>query len=456
MRPLLAPAGVTRLANITGLDHIGIPVVVSVRPNGRTLSQAAGTGVTLELATLSAAMESIELYHAEFASLPVVCKSYVELAQEYTVIPVEDLPLSRHSIFSPLTVERWTFGVNLLAPEARAARLVSSLDKNRAAGAPMQYPSGGALQGDVRRGQLQEPSGGRPVVDTRGGQRHDNAHGAPWDPAAREAIDAAMVAVPLDIVVLPRRTERVSESSLFSFQTTSNGLASGCAFIEALTVGLLEVIERDAVACCGVAARLGRATPRVRVESANNFPLAAELLDQLTNAGVHAIVYDCTVDTCVPVYRAVLYEAAERRVGLAEGWGAHLDAELALVRALTEAAQSRAVSIAGARDDRFGREIARARLTDSAARIAELEAQPPTVDLRASHAAPTFEADVETLLDRLVHVGVTQAIVVDLTLPAFGETLSVVRVIVPRLDGPGFDRGDPSPRAAAFAAGTRP
>ena len=181
---------------------------------------------------------------------------------------------------------------------------------------------------------------------------------------------------------------------------------------------------------------------------------ASEVLEQLRRAGVQALVYDCTVDTDVPVYRAVLYEAAERRVGLAEGWGAHLDTELALVRALTEAAQSRAVSIAGARDDRFGRDIARLRLTDSRSRIVELEAQPATVDLREhqSEAAPTFTEDVERLLARLEHVGVTQAIAVDLTLPEFRDVLSVVRVIVPKLDGPGFEQGHPSPRATAFAA----
>jgi ribosomal protein S12 methylthiotransferase accessory factor len=178
------------------------------------------------------------------------------------------------------------------------------------------------------------------------------------------------------------------------------------------------------------------------------------VLEQLERAQVKALVYDCTVDTDVPVYRAVLFDASERRVGLAEGWGAHLEPELALVRALTEAAQARAVSIAGARDDRFGHDTARRQLTDSPRRIAELEAQPATVDLRTheSEAAPTFDEDVEHLLARLVRVGVTQAIVVDLTLPAFRDVLSVVRVIVPMLDGPGFEQGHPSPRARAFAA----
>lgn len=63
--PRLAEFGVTRLADVTGLDVIGIPVVMSVRPLSMTLSVSQGKGVTLPLAKVSAAMESIELWHAE-------------------------------------------------------------------------------------------------------------------------------------------------------------------------------------------------------------------------------------------------------------------------------------------------------------------------------------------------------------------------------------------------------
>src|SRR5690242_3809749 len=38
IRPLLRPAGITRLADVTGLDWIGIPVYQAIRPNSRTLS----------------------------------------------------------------------------------------------------------------------------------------------------------------------------------------------------------------------------------------------------------------------------------------------------------------------------------------------------------------------------------------------------------------------------------
>ena len=41
VRPQMARMGITRLGNITGLDRIGIPVAIAVRPNSRS---AAGDG----------------------------------------------------------------------------------------------------------------------------------------------------------------------------------------------------------------------------------------------------------------------------------------------------------------------------------------------------------------------------------------------------------------------------
>jgi ribosomal protein S12 methylthiotransferase accessory factor len=37
-RPFAARMGITRLGNITGLDRIGIPVAIAVRPNSRSVS----------------------------------------------------------------------------------------------------------------------------------------------------------------------------------------------------------------------------------------------------------------------------------------------------------------------------------------------------------------------------------------------------------------------------------
>ncbi|MFJ7305180.1 YcaO-like family protein [Streptomyces sp. NPDC099088] len=65
IQPLLPSMGITRVADLTGLDVIGIPVFQAVRPNSRTLSVSQGKGISASLARVSAAMESIELWHAE-------------------------------------------------------------------------------------------------------------------------------------------------------------------------------------------------------------------------------------------------------------------------------------------------------------------------------------------------------------------------------------------------------
>jgi len=57
--------GVTRVADITGLDWIGVPVATAFRPNAATLSVSQGKGNSVEAAKVGAVMESLELAHAE-------------------------------------------------------------------------------------------------------------------------------------------------------------------------------------------------------------------------------------------------------------------------------------------------------------------------------------------------------------------------------------------------------
>jgi YcaO-like protein with predicted kinase domain len=64
-RPFASQMGITRLGNVTGLDRIGIPVVVAVRPNSRSVSVSQGKGLDLPQAMVSALMEAIEGFHAE-------------------------------------------------------------------------------------------------------------------------------------------------------------------------------------------------------------------------------------------------------------------------------------------------------------------------------------------------------------------------------------------------------
>src|SRR4051794_8815571 len=57
--------GVTRLADITGLDRIGVPVFHAVRPLSRALAVSQGKGFTSVAAQIGALMESVESAYAE-------------------------------------------------------------------------------------------------------------------------------------------------------------------------------------------------------------------------------------------------------------------------------------------------------------------------------------------------------------------------------------------------------
>lgn len=63
--PILPRVGVTRVADVTRLDVLGLPVWQAVRPASRNLSVSQGKALTPEAARVSAAMESVELWHAE-------------------------------------------------------------------------------------------------------------------------------------------------------------------------------------------------------------------------------------------------------------------------------------------------------------------------------------------------------------------------------------------------------
>ena len=113
----MAEIGITRLANVTGLDSIGIPVVQAVRPNSRSLSVSQGKGIDVESAKASAMMEAIELWHAERIDQPCLCASYQAIRKTRTVVDIERLPLVRGARIRPEEQRCWLRGWDLLQQE---------------------------------------------------------------------------------------------------------------------------------------------------------------------------------------------------------------------------------------------------------------------------------------------------------------------------------------------------
>ena len=375
IRPHFAQVGLTRLANVTGLDCLGIPVVLSVRPNSAYLSVDAGKGVSLEDASASAAMECIERYTAEMTRLPSFTCSYDELNGDYEVPPLANLALSKGSLFSPRRDEEWTLG---------------------------------------------------------------------WD-----IVNQRQVAVPLIMTCLLGRHTR-PPSELFSFQVGSNGLASGNAFLEAVCAGLYEVIERDAVTCQRMVRRIiGRDIPMVRLETITH-PLVADMLERFRKNQVQPALFDCTVDTQVPTYMAYLHDQSSQKIGIYRGYGTHLDPGIAMIRALNEAAQARLVYISGARDDFFQQDLMRLKKNDTSRTPDVLDPARATLDAGnlENLATGSFEGDVDIMVKRLARINLTQVIVFDLTLPGFD--ISVIRVMVPGLEGYLLKYYSPGPRVMAM------
>jgi YcaO-like protein with predicted kinase domain len=117
VRHLMPVMGITRIANVTGLDYIGIPVVVATRPNSRSLAVSQGKGQTLAAARASALMESIEAYHAERITQPLKLASLEELWYTHRVVDVSRVPRSSERTFDRDLPMLWIEGDELLGEQ---------------------------------------------------------------------------------------------------------------------------------------------------------------------------------------------------------------------------------------------------------------------------------------------------------------------------------------------------
>ncbi len=95
LQPLFKKVGITRVADIGGLDVLDLPVATAIRPNARHLCGAQGKGLTRELARISAIVEAIESYHMEHPPTPELTGSYAELQEAYPLVDLTTLPLGK-------------------------------------------------------------------------------------------------------------------------------------------------------------------------------------------------------------------------------------------------------------------------------------------------------------------------------------------------------------------------
>lgn len=243
------------------------------------------------------------------------------------------------------------------------------------------------------------------------------------------------------------------------FQATTNGLASGNHPLEAVLHGLYEVVERDAIALWQASSAAAQDARAIDPASVGPDRLSHALLARFANAGVAVRIWDITTDVALPAFlclaaSAAVTEGAEPQLGA----GCHADADIALARALTEAAQARLTVISGARDDigeQGYRPGVRAERQDAARRWMR------STPRRRFSAAPscagaTLRHDLDAALARLDAAGFDQVVWVDLTRQDIG--IPVARVIVPGMEGPWTPpdgESAPGPRARGMLAEAR-
>ncbi|TVQ57062.1 MAG: hypothetical protein EA355_05465 [Rhodobacteraceae bacterium] len=106
--------GLTRLGFLTGLDRIGVPVAMAVRPNARSAAISLGKGLTVDHSAASALMESIECWHAETIDHPTVTAP----APPGRAITLSRLPPVVDSAWREDAAIPWIAGFDLFAGDA--------------------------------------------------------------------------------------------------------------------------------------------------------------------------------------------------------------------------------------------------------------------------------------------------------------------------------------------------
>lgn len=398
--PHLTRAGVTRVADITHLDRIGLPVYNAVSPRSNDIiSVYNGKGFRAIDAKVSAVMEAVERFAA-----------WLPVGPDY----------------------------------------VATYDELLAAGHAVMHPSEYNLE-------------------VAGDYRDTNPISWVW---CWDLLQEESVLVPQDGAVYQ---PRLHEQPCYRI-TTTNGLASGNSLEESICHALSELIERDSMTIAEIISnRLSQALqkglhvgvqeegiidelrgrhPHVCLDSLP--PRAMELVKQYRAANLDLRVIDITSDMGVPSFFVATAEDLGPNTSQGHGgFGTHPDAEVALIRAITECAQGRAVDIQAMREDitlpgtdvpKYQFHVRRSATLDRDAWAWRPASR--TIDFNEIPSTPCNDimGDVRFMLDAIKRAGLPRVLVYDLSPP--NMPASVVRMIVPGLESWAVDHCRIGPRGA--------
>ena len=354
----LKTAGITRIADITDLDRIGIPIYTAIRPTAEYggVSIYGGKGITKDHAKASAMMEGFERYSAERHG-----------DDESVIANLNDIE-------------------NNINP--KSLNLPKELEKV-----------------DIDDWDLEWSIG------------HDIISGNDYY-------------IPTNAVYHPYKAKGNAKSL---FKSNTNGLASGNILEEAILHGMFEVIERDAWSIFELTHKNYSQIDLDSIES----DVIKDIIDKFESEGIKIKLMDFTADIKIPTIAASADDTVTKDAGLLTlGMGTHLDPEVAILRALTEVAQSRATQINGAREDTVRADFAREAGYERMKRINKYYFRQEDEQISLSDienkSTSSITRDIEIVKDELMANGIEKILYVDLTRPELD--VSVVRVIIPEME----------------------
>jgi ribosomal protein S12 methylthiotransferase accessory factor len=393
--PIARSLGVTRLADITGLDRVGIPTYGAIIPRSQDgISVANGKGLTAIEAKVGAVMEAIERQTACQKRLPMIEGSFQDLSRTRSVLD----PRKCRSALRPDYDERqeyvWVRGEDLLGGgEILVPAQVAGFAWHDLPVGPFVRcaPSNGLSSGNVREEAICQ--GLCELIERDAWTMADI--GGHLLPSVR-----ARVVFPNVPYTGP------DDFEIFLTMEPLDDLAS-CLF-----------------------------------RKANLHPILHDITSDIGIATIIAAV----VDDSIPGFPMVHC-----------GAGTHPDSRVAVRRALTEAAQSRCVDIQGVREDIVAAGSTTGDLDLHCRRVTRIHhnswllgksQRQQRLDDVPSALHDDVQEDLEYVLVKLESRGISEVIVVDFT-PS-EVPYSVVRVIVPELEDASISGGPVARRAVEF------
>lgn len=275
--------------------------------------------------------------------------------------------------------------------------------------------------------------------------------GVPIDPdgplacvEAQDIVTSKTYAIPAELIFSPF-TENPGQRL---FGTSTNGLCSGNTVDEACVHGIAEVVERDVQAFNFMKDTSQLVKLDCQVETLD------PLFERITQAGLSVVIRYSRSVIGLPYFQGFIMEPSDDApIAISCGSGLHLFRDIAAVRGLAEAAQSRLSYIHGGRDDlvdRFkyfsgaSKEVEtlavsrlRAKVNDASNAIAYTQIKDAALEVNS------IESALSNLLARLQENGFRQIFRVILSKKE--SPLAVVKIVIPGMESfqPALKRAGP-------------